>query len=143
MRRRNYQHFQLDTDLCHATLTVDERRVRGDKLRHDDTTNGESISEKVLQLKMLFQSASEPAAIVVRLQQVSYAWELLYPAPSLVVGNVRPDDAMVFSTVLNGDVEYLQTMITEGEANLRDRDSQGRPLLHVGFTIRRNEFCTD
>ncbi len=51
--------------------------------------------------------------------------------PSISVGMTLPRDSPIFNIVQNGDLNALQSMLSQGKASLRDRNSDGTPLLHV------------
>ena len=45
---------------------------------------------------------------------------------------IRQDDSPIFNLVRSGDMDGLLSLLRAGEASLRDCDSVGTPLLHVG-----------
>lgn len=72
------------------------------------------------------------AVIAASLHQRStpYGFESLHPTISICA--IIPDDSPVFLFVRRGDLNGLVNLFRQGKASLRDRDSRGTPLLHVG-----------
>jgi hypothetical protein len=48
-----------------------------------------------------------------------------------------PNDSPIFSLVENGDMDGLLSLLSQGKASLRDRNSFGTPLLHVSRSLSR------
>lgn len=51
--------------------------------------------------------------------------------PVISVGKTLPRNSLVFTIVESGDVDQLRRLLAERQSTLRDRDTNGTPLLHV------------
>ncbi|KAH9882577.1 hypothetical protein J1614_000813 [Plenodomus biglobosus] len=59
--------------------------------------------------------------------------------PIISIGRTVPRDDPVFATVISGDVDSLRRLLAERRATLRDRDTNGTPLLH--YATSQPEIC--
>lgn len=71
------------------------------------------------------------ANVTINLHQRAIANGYLSLCPSISVGMILPDDSEIFDIVREGDMDGLLSLLSQGEASLRDRNSFGTPLLHV------------
>jgi hypothetical protein len=51
--------------------------------------------------------------------------------PIISIGKTIPCDSLVFEIVRSGDVDALKRLLAERRCTLRDRNTNGTPLLHV------------
>lgn len=71
------------------------------------------------------------ANVTINLHQRAIANGYLSLCPSISVGMILPDDSPIFGIVRCGDMDGLLSLLSQGKASLRDRNSFGTPLLHV------------
>ncbi|KAH7088968.1 hypothetical protein FB567DRAFT_591081 [Paraphoma chrysanthemicola] len=59
--------------------------------------------------------------------------------PVISVGRTLPLDSLIFEVVEDGDVDQLRHLLAERRFSLRDRDTNGTPLLH--YAMYQPEMC--
>lgn len=77
------------------------------------------------------QTSREGAVVTAYIHYTRELNTLLTMNPIISVGKTLPPNSPVFDIVLSGDVNSLRRLLRERGCTLRDRDSNGTPLLHV------------
>lgn len=90
------------------------------------------------------QTSRERAVVTAYIHYIQGPDRLLTMNPIISVGKILPSDSPVFLIVLSGDVNSLQRLVRERRVTLRDRDTNGTPLLHVrDHSINCRDILTD
>lgn len=118
-------------------ITTTKRRqwFADPKSSHEETTTPQSTGELIATCKAILDHERFQANVTVYLHQRTMADGFLSLCPSILVGRIRPDDSPIFSFVKSGYMDGLLSLLSQNKASLRDCDSFGTPLLHVGGPI--------
>ncbi|KAK6074327.1 ankyrin repeat protein [Seiridium cupressi] len=77
--------------------------------------------------------------LTISLQHIEYLDAVSLRIPRIHVNRIVPRDSLVFKLVLDGALDELRELLTQGEASIRDHDEDGRSLLN--YSTRQPEVC--
>jgi hypothetical protein len=80
---------------------------------------------------MLFRPTKQSSVIVVSVSQGQLFDKSIQSIPRISINPVRPSGSLVFQVVEEGRVDSFRAMLADGQASVRDRDEDGKSLLHV------------
>ena len=116
---------------CKVIMTFRERRLIVTNAETGVFEDGAQWIEYNTKIKAMQHHTRGSAVVIAQFCETYKPTGFLSSNPFVTIGKTLPSESSVFSLVAEGDVEGLQTLITRGEATLRDRNCFGTPLLHV------------
>jgi len=120
----------VQTQRYTITVETNERRISNLHDSQSQHTHQSSAVETFTRVKVVDQSAF-PTILTAYLRRVEEHSGFTFVNPSISVGKMLPDDSLVFTVVVRGDVDQLKCLLARRQCTLRDRDARGTPLLHV------------
>lgn len=128
---------QIQTTYGNILITTTKRQM----LCQEQASAEQNMTQFTATVKAILDPQQFQTNLTVSFQQHSMADGFVSLCPSISVGRTWPDDAPIFELVETGDINGFLSLLTRGEASLRDRNSQGIPLLFVSGTICLNGLC--
>ncbi|KAK6082095.1 ankyrin repeat protein [Seiridium cupressi] len=138
---QNRKRKQLEFDFGSLVLTTTKRRRKNQQSNvHPAGDSDDELDEFSATLSFL-PSANVPhkRMLTISLQQIEYLDAVSLRIPRIHVNRIFPRDSLVFKLVLDGALDELRELLTQGEASIRDHDEDGRSLLN--YSTRQPEVC--
>ena len=125
-------HKKKIVGISNATLTVTTTQRQRKFMNYNDASAGfENVGGELI-ANFFYKSKTSHTMLKVSVSQSQTFWGSPLVIPRLFVNNVLPSDSLVFQIAATGQVEDLVSLVAAGKASLRDHDTNGQSLLHVG-----------
>ncbi|KAJ4370621.1 hypothetical protein N0V83_005142 [Neocucurbitaria cava] len=113
-----------------VTVALTRRTFTESDDDQSQVTRQNSKVEILASLKVV-EKSDNPTVLVAHLHHIQLQNGFSSLNPVISIGQMLPDDSLLFDIVATGDVDMLKRLLAQRQCTLWDRDSYGTPLLHV------------